>query len=278
MITMLHSTAVFRNFSSKLRVAGRELAAGLVAAALTVAVVPANAQAPATPKTPAKAAAPATKAAPAKAAVHESHADAHASADAIPAQLAVLKLTPEQQAKIIDILHKFNGSISVVSKQFADSYMKTIETEAVMLAAVEDNLTDAQREQVRAERSKSAHQEKAEASHDEKAAGNAEAEIAAAGITLTEQQQEASEEIHHNYRKQMRALHRNIHHLHHRLLSLESDKLAQIEKVLTKEQLTQLRATRHHPAQGHGHDHAHGDHDHSHDQKAAVGSESTKAK
>lgn len=257
MITMLHSTAVFRNFSSKLRVAGRQLAAGLVAAALTVAVVPANAQAPAAPKTPAKAAAPATKAAPAKAAVHEAHPDAHASADAIPAQLTALKLTPEQQAQITGIIHKFNGSISVVSKQFADSYLKTIETEAAMLAAVEDNLTDAQREKVRAERSKTAHQEKPEAAKNENSDG-AEAEIAAAGITLTEQQQEASEEIHHNYRKQMRALHRNIHHLHHRLLSLESDKLAQIENVLTKDQLAQLRATRHHPAHAHSHDHDHG--------------------
>jgi hypothetical protein len=251
MITMLLSTTVFRSLKSNSMVARCRLASGLVAVALTLAVIPAYAQPAATKGANPKAAAPA-----AKTAVVETHQEAHASASVIPAHLTALKLTPEQQTKITGIIQTFNGSIGVASKQFSECYMQTIATEAAMLAAVEDNLTDAQREKIRAERSKTAQQEKPEAAKDERT-DVAEAEIAVAGITLTEQQEEASEEIHHHYRKQMRALHRDIHHLHHRLLSLESDKLAQIEKVLTKDQLAQLRATRHHPAHSHDHSHDH---------------------
>jgi Spy/CpxP family protein refolding chaperone len=247
MITMFRSTTDFEN-RKPLAVVARplsfRLASGLLAVASILTVVPANAQGPAGGV--AKVAAQAAVAPVAKATA--------AHADAIPEHLETLNLTADQQAKIKAIIQSYNGSIGVAWKQFGERYMQTIAIESSLLAAVEDNLTEAQRQQVRDQRSKTAkhageHAAPAEhaAAKDEKGArhaAGAEAEIAAAGVTLTHEQQAAAEEIHENYRAQLRTMHREIHGLHNRLLSLEADKLVQIEKVLTEAQLAQLRTSR----------------------------------
>lgn len=69
----------------------------------------------------------------------------------------------------------------------------------------------------------------------------AEVGIAAAGVTLTDEQEAAAEKVQDKYRSQLRSMNRNIQGLHTRLMSLEADKLAEIEKVLTKDQLVDLR-------------------------------------
>lgn len=183
---------------------------------------------------------------------------AQAAPAAIPECLQKLKLSPEQEGQIQQINRNYDGSIALVWKQFGERYMQTIAVESALLAAVEDKLTEAQRQQVREQRRKTAAHEKlngakseksnaeADAKSDKHLAG-AEAEIAAAGVELTDEQQDAAEDIHQNYHSQLRSMHRDIHSLHNRLVSLESDKLVQIEKVLSKEQLAELRTSRENP-------------------------------
>ena len=63
-------------------------------------------------------------------------------------------------------------------------------------------------------------------------------------MSLTPEQEVAADKVQEKYRTQLRSLNRDIQGLHTRLVSLEADKLVEIEKVLTKEQLTQLRTSR----------------------------------
>ncbi|MDB5385784.1 MAG: hypothetical protein JWM11_1430 [Planctomycetaceae bacterium] len=173
----------------------------------------------------------------------EAHADAHAEAPVLPECLLKLKLDAPQQEQITAITQKYDQSIAQVWKQFGERYMQTIKLESSMLAAIEDNLTDEQREQVREERKNTAHSEKAHAKHG-KHQGAAEKEIAAAGVTLTHEQEAAAGKVHQKYRDQLHSMNHEIHGLHARLISLEAHKLAEIEKVLTKDQLAQLRLDR----------------------------------
>jgi hypothetical protein len=66
----------------------------------------------------------------------------------------------------------------------------------------------------------------------------------AAGIALTSEQEAAADNLHHKYVGQLRVLNRDIQALHNRLISLEADKLFEIEKILTKDQLAELRRER----------------------------------
>ena len=167
----------------------------------------------------------------------------------IPECLEHLKLSQPQQVEIKAIVKKYDASLDAVWKQFGDRYMTTIRAEVAMLAAIEDNLTDAQRTQVRAERRRVAHAEKALEGTNSKPNSATEkpadaAEQATAAITLTSQQEAAADKIHERYVGQLRSLNRDTQGLHNRLVSLEADKLVEIEKTLTKEQLAQLRESR----------------------------------
>lgn len=167
----------------------------------------------------------------------------------IPACLEKLKLSPPQQTEVKEIVRKYDVSLDGVWKQFGEKYMETVRTEVALLAAIEDNLTEPQRMQVHAERRKVAHAEKALEGTNSKPnqATNKPAdaaEQATAGIKLTSEQEAAADQIHHKYAGQLRSLNRDIQGLHTRLVSLEADKLVEIEKTLTKEQLVQLREGR----------------------------------
>lgn len=126
------------------------------------------------------------------------------------------------------------------------------------MAAIEDNLSEPQRVQVRVQRRKTAQHEKVMAAtstkvnqakitpnEDSAKPGEAAEEgIAAAGVTLTDEQEAAADKVQDKYRSQLRSMNRDIQGLHTRLVSLEADKLAEIEKVLTKDQLVDLRKHR----------------------------------
>ena len=182
----------------------------------------------------------------------------NAEAAAIPECFEVLKLSPQQHQQITQIIHNYDGSVAVVWQQFGDRYMQTIRMESSMLAAIEDSLTDAQRKQVRDLRRKTAKHEQATASTETKpnqaeAKPNedttkppttAEAGLAAVGVSLTDEQEAAADKVQEKYRAPLRSLNRDIEGLHTRLVSLEADKLVEIEKVLTKEQIAQLRMHR----------------------------------
>lgn len=198
---------------------------------------------------------------------------AHTEQAAIPECLQKLNLTSQQQDQVKEIVHNYDGSLGMVWKQYSATYMKTIGLETGLMAAIEDNLTEPQREQVRHQRHITAQHEKAQAGSNPKgnqeppAKSNPEARkanqtaeksddatakpaqavedgLAAAGITFTDEQEAAADKVQDKYRSQLRAMNRDIGRLHIRLVSLEADKLAEIEKVLTKEQLAQLRMHR----------------------------------
>ena len=93
---------------------------------------------------------------------------AHSEPIAIPVCLESLKLTSQQQDEIKEIVRNYDGSISLVWKQFGNSYMQTIAMESSLLAAIEDNLTEAQRLQVRDQRRQTAQHEKSVAATNNK--------------------------------------------------------------------------------------------------------------
>ena len=180
-----------------------------------------------------------------------------AAETAIPACLEKLKLTQPQQAQAKEIVRKYDASLDAVWKQFGEKYLETVRTEVALLAAIEDNLTEAQRTHVRDQRRKVAHAEKAlEGTNSKpnqataKPADPADQVIAGIGITLTDEQEDAADAIHHKYTGRLRSLNRDIQGLHTRLVSLEADKLVELEKILTKEQLSQLRESRLHVKAG----------------------------
>ena len=188
----------------------------------------------------------------------ESRPEAHAGAAAIPEPLDQLKLSAKQQDQIREIVRDYDESLNLTWKQFSDRYMQAIAMESALLAAIEDNLTDSQRTIAREARRKTARHEKAVAATNgkpnqakvtpnedtTKPATSAEAGLAAVEVSLTDEQEDAADKIQEKYRSRMRSLNRDIEGLHLRLVSLEADKLVEIEKVLTKEQLAQLRVIR----------------------------------
>lgn len=183
--------------------------------------------------------------------IKTANATAPAAEAAIPACLEKLKLTGLQQAQAKDIIAKYDATLDAVWKQFGEKYMETVRTEVALLAAIEDNLTEPQLIQVRDQRRKVAHAEKALAGTKtkpnqakDKSVDAADQVIAGVGISLTDEQEAAADMIHHKYVGHLRSLNRDIQGLHTRLVSLEADKLVELEKMLTKEQLAQLREGR----------------------------------
>jgi hypothetical protein len=188
------------------------------------------------------AAKPAVKVAVVKAPAAPAAAPAAAAAPAmIPECLEKLKLSAEQQGQVKAIVQKYDQTLGTVWHQFSDHYMQTIKLETAMLAAIEDNLTDAQRTEVHSQRRHTAHHGRGHGKH------AAEKEVTVTGVTLTHDQETAADKVHQKYREQLRIQNNDIHDLHARLVSLEADKLVEIEKVLTKDQLAQLRASRQAP-------------------------------
>jgi len=156
---------------------------------------------------------------------------------ALPPWLEKLNLSPQQEQQARTIIHDYEQDIAVVWRQFGDSYQQTIKVEAVLLTAIEDNLTDAQRNQARELRRKTAQREKSPTV----AAAD---QTLFAGFSLTPEQEAAADRINAKYLSHLRTLNRDIAALHNRLVSLEADKIVEIEKILTKPQLAQLSEIR----------------------------------
>jgi len=177
---------------------------------------------------------------------HATHAEA-----AIPECMEKLNLTEPQQTKAKEIISDYDAKLAMVWKQFGEKYMATVRTECMLLAAIEDGLTESQRTAVHAQRRQVAHAEKALEGKGTKLNKATEKPVDAvdqltetAGGTLTHEQEASADKIQQNYASQLRSQHRDIEGLHNRLVSLEADKLVELEKVLTKAQLTQLREYR----------------------------------
>lgn len=183
--------------------------------------------------------------------IKSGNASAPAAEAMIPACMEKLKLTQSQQAHAKDIVHKYDAELDKVWKQFGDKYIETVRTEVELLAAIEDNLTEQQRTQVREQRRRVAHAEiglAGTSSKPSRATGKpadaGEQAAAGIGISLTDEQEAAADATQQKYVGRLRSLNRDIQGLHNRLVSLEADKLVELEKLLTKEQLAELREAR----------------------------------
>ena len=172
-----------------------------------------------------------------------------------PACLEELNLAPRQRAQIRAIVVDYDADIAAV-EAIEHRYLETIRTEAILLSAIEDNLTEPQREQVRDQRRRVAQHEKAISRTSIKAnqetakpVSAVEGERSIIGVPLTPEQEATADAIQEKYLSTLRSSNRSIQGLHNRLVSLESDKFVEIEKILTEEQLKQLRrfAGRHRP-------------------------------
>lgn len=170
---------------------------------------------------------------------------------ALPECLEKLKLSQAQHEQITGIVHEYDADIDAVWAQFGARYRATIKLEALLLAAIEDDLTETQRTHVREARRKVAHHEKTVAGTNSKPnqatstpADAVQEEIGLPGVSLTAEQEAAADKVQEKYLNHLRSLNRDIQGLHTRLVSLEADKLVEIEKVLTKDQLSQLRESR----------------------------------
>lgn len=170
---------------------------------------------------------------------------------AIPCALDKLELSSQQQTDVKEIVRKHDAELVSVWKQFSDRYLETVAMEASMLAAIEDNLNEAQRKHVRDKRSKAARSgasEKNATSKSKTVAAESgdvvEEELLIIGVSLTPEQEASADMVHSNYFSHMRALKRDMEQLHNRLVSLEAEKIVQIEEVLTEGQLKQLRDVR----------------------------------
>ncbi len=200
--------------------------------------------------------------------LRSANASGHAEEARIPECLQKLNLTQQQQAQAKEVIQKYDGRLGLAWKQFGDKYMETVRTEVALLSAVEDNLTESQRTQVREQRRRVAWAEKmAQGAHSKpgqanerpnqpneksnpatgktaKPADPVEEIVSGTGISLTPEQEAAGDKIHQKYMGQLRSLNREIQGIHNQLVSLEADKYVELEKLLTKEQLMQLRDDR----------------------------------
>ena len=161
---------------------------------------------------------------------------AHGSADAqevsLPVWMDRLKLSSQQDQQVRAIYRDYNAKVAAVWQTFTECYQQTTKIEAVLLTAIEDNLTDAQRQQVRDMRRKTAQGDSSASS------------AAVAPISLTPEQEASADKINAKYISRLRSLNRDITVLHNRLVALEADKIVEIEKLLTKPQLETLRQIR----------------------------------
>jgi hypothetical protein len=162
-----------------------------------------------------------------------------------------LTLSQQQQVQIKEIVGDYDTDLALVWKQFGERYMEATRTEALLLTAIEDHLTESQRNMVREQRRRTAQHEKVLGNTNVKPgpttsppASAVDSEIGIAGVSLSPEQEMAADKLQETYLSRLRSLNRDIQGLHLRLVSLEADKLVQIENILTKDQLQQLRDAR----------------------------------
>jgi hypothetical protein len=169
----------------------------------------------------------------------------------LPQCLKDVALSQQQQDQIKQIVRDYDADVASVWKQFGERYLEAVRTESLLLTAIEDNLTEAQRKHVRDQRRRTAQREKSLASTDVKPnqatanpANAVEEVITIVGVTLTAEQEAAADQVQEKYLSHLRSLNRDILGLHTRLVSLEADKIVELENVLNKDQLEQLREIR----------------------------------
>ena len=160
----------------------------------------------------------------------------------LPACLAKIEMTAEQEEKVKEIVSKTDASMAKVWGQFGHRYTQMVKAEAAMRMHRQRTAHHGRRKMGSNATKPAAPKAVTEPANEN--ATEAEEQLAQNGVTLTAAQAEASDKIQEKYQTNLEVLHNEIQELHARLLALETDKLAEIEKVLTKEQLVELRKNR----------------------------------
>ncbi len=200
----------------------------------------------------------------------------------MPGCIESLKLTDKQKQQAKEIAERYEQSIEAAWVQFKHKYREAIRTEALFITAVEDNLKPEQLKRMRDERRKMAHHhaeatkhegdhqsdaksdkasedkaqadaksgdksDKAAAAREEKRGDSTRPQVQVVDVDfleLSEEQESAAEEINDSYHPRLRHLSREIERLHVQLIALEADELAELESVLTPEQMNELKEGR----------------------------------
>jgi hypothetical protein len=158
---------------------------------------------------------------------------AAAQESSLPPWAEKLSLSAQQTEQARSIVRDYDTKVAAVWKQFTECYQQTVKIEAVLLTAIEDNLTETQRSQARDLRRKTAQSE-----------GSPATASTTTPITLTAEQEAAADKVNAKYLSRLRVLNRDITSLHNRLVSLEADKIVEIEKILIRPQLQKLSEIR----------------------------------
>jgi hypothetical protein len=197
----------------------------------------------------------------------------------LPDCLRDLTLTSQQQGKIKEIVRQSNEEMAATWQMFSRAFMASVQTEALLSAAIEDHLSDSQRTQVRDLRRKTMQQHRVTLERNEnwqlqRASGGtslnpngaigergneqpqaqqrqiteeaqaAQDDLTVFGVALTNEQIAAADQMQERYMTDLRRQNRDIASLHVQLVCLEAKKLEEIELLLTPDQLQQLREIR----------------------------------
>jgi hypothetical protein len=161
-----------------------------------------------------------------------------------PPVLEHLELTADQRQQINALVTKYDALFESTWREFSSSYQKTLKAEAILLAAIEDGFTDAQRRQAQEERRKriASSPITAPASTAGANSGSASAndEKTPAGVPLTPEQVAAMGKLQEKYHMQLAPLTHDIQICHARMLAIEMDKFLELQRVLTKPQQDKL--------------------------------------
>lgn len=174
----------------------------------------------------------------------------------LPPVFRDLKLTPEQTEQIQATIKSHDSEIEKTWDAFQQSVATSIGLEAMLLVAIEDGLTEAQRMRVQHQRRhlhKKSSPKDARPPAESKAAPAkttpvvVEEEIVVVGISLSPEQRQQAANVHGSYAEQLEAWREQVRTLHAQLVALEADKVISIDKLLTDAQLKQLREQRKQP-------------------------------
>jgi len=197
----------------------------------------------------------------------------------IPEALQKLNLSEKQKDQIRDIEKKYDSRFEDAWKRFDEAHLQIVGAEATLNAAFEDQLNDSQKQKLRDMRKKDAEESKR---NDQSASNKSQPERRTAlkpesgnsqgkdnssqpqGIILYEvtisgspeqmrelglegNQQQQCDKVCQQFHSKLRHEWRELHAAHRQLVQIETEKLEQIEKVLTKDQLQDLRQQRSKP-------------------------------
>jgi hypothetical protein len=169
-----------------------------------------------------------------------------ASIVGFPPVLEKLGLSGDQRKQIEAIASKQDALFLAAWQDFSQCYQRTLKAESILLAAIEDGFTDAQRQQAHQERGKAIAAQTAPAqvtnqvAKSPATAATPTSDTPPTGVALNAEQVAAAGKLQEKYHLHLGPLARDIQSCHNRMLAIEMEKFLEIQKVLTPGQKTKL--------------------------------------